>query len=297
MGLVEVQRQYDCTGETKVLPETFFSRERLQKDLRAELMLLDKATKSRQQGTGTEFVMLDEYRRGDDPRRIDWRSTARHGFPIVRRYQVERHRDILILIDSGRLMGAMTDRGSKLDCAVDAALNLARVALSSGDRCGIGFFDSAVRGFLPPTAGPRALKKLVECVYDLQTRWEESDFFPVFAEMQARQSKRCLLVVLSDLGDAETSRLHCSALRQLNRRHLVLFAALRTPLLDRVMHGRPSTIVEGARQTVAFGLARDRGHALHSLRHSGVRILDVEPQQVTVPLINQFIELRQRNLL
>jgi hypothetical protein len=28
-----------------------------------------------------------------------------------------------------------------------------------------------------------------------------------------------------------------------------------------------------------------------------VHILDVEPQQLTLPLINQFVELRQRNLL
>jgi hypothetical protein len=28
-----------------------------------------------------------------------------------------------------------------------------------------------------------------------------------------------------------------------------------------------------------------------------VHILDVEPQQLTLPLVNQFVELRQRNLL
>jgi uncharacterized protein (DUF58 family) len=297
LGLVEIQQQFDCHGETKVLPETFVSREPLQKDMKAELMLLDKASRARQHGTGTEFVMLDEYRRGDDPRRIDWRSTARHGFPIVRRYQVERHREVLILIDSGRLMGTMTDRGTKLDCAVDAALNLARVALNSGDRCGIGFFDRQVRGFLPPIAGSKSMKNLVECVYDLETRWQESDFSRLFAELQQRQSKRCFLIVLSDLGDAETSRMHCAALERLNRRHLVLFAALRTPLLDRVIHSETPTVLDGARKAVATGLSRDRGRALHTLKHGGVRVLDLEPQQITVPLINQFIDLRQRNLL
>jgi hypothetical protein len=33
------------------------------------------------------------------------------------------------------------------------------------------------------------------------------------------------------------------------------------------------------------------------LKHMGVFVLDVEPSQLTVPLVNQFIDLRQRNLL
>jgi uncharacterized protein (DUF58 family) len=208
-------------GDVKVLPGI----RRVQKDAQAELLQLDKVSRVRQQGAGTEFVTLDEYRRGDDPRRIDWRSTARHGYPIVRRYQVERHRDVMILVDSGRLMGALTDRGSKLDCAVDSALNLARVVLDSGDRCGIGFFDSALQGFLPPVAGPKSLRHLVECVYDLQTQWQNR--FSGLCRDAASSVETLPAGDFVDLGDAE--RPHALSRWRLNRRHLVLFAALRTP--------------------------------------------------------------------
>ena len=83
----------------------------------------------------------------------------------------------MIIIDSGRLMGADVGRGSKLDCAVDAALNLARVVLHGGDRCGVAAYDQRVRGFLPPIAGRSALQSLTECVFDLDTKWHESDVF------------------------------------------------------------------------------------------------------------------------
>ncbi len=295
--LAEVQKETDCRGEIRVLPETFASRDELQKDVGANLLLLDKVSRSRQVGAGTEFVSLFPYRQGDDPRRIDWRATARQRTPIVRRYQVERHRDVLILVDSGRLMEALTDRGSKLDCAIDAALNLARVALHSGDRCGVGVFDSTLRGYLAPIAGPKSLGRLVECVYDLQTEWRETDFTQLFAELKHRQSKRCLLVILSDLGDAETSRTHCAALARLNRQHLVLFAALQTPLLRQVVYAEPESIEEGADQAVALGLLRDRGRAIYALKHGGIHVIDTLPQHLTLPLINQFIELRQQNLL
>ncbi len=295
--LMERQQSTDCPGVIRVLPETFASAEELIKDTGAQLQLLDRSTRSRQQGSGTEFESLSAYRDGDDPRRIDWRTTARMRQLIVRRFQVERHRDVMILIDTGRLMGSDAGQGSKLDCAVDAALNLARVALQSGDRCGVAAWDSSVRGFLPPVSGIRSLGNISQSVYDLQTRWQETDFTQIHAELQQRQSKRSLLVILSDISDAATAQLPCTALKRLSQRHLVLFVALRTPVLQEIIHAPVDSVRDGAEKSVTFRLLRDRSRALHALERSGVHVLDVEPRDVTVPLINQFVDLRQRNLL
>lgn len=296
-AFLEAQRQFDGTSAVKVLPEQYASRDELIKQSGDEIALLDKQVFTRQRGAGTEFESLSEYRHGDDPRRIDWRTTARHRRPIVRRYQIERHRDVMIVIDCGRLMGTQTDRGSKLDCAVDAGLLLGRVALQGGDRCGLALYDSDVRGYLPPVAGASSVNALAHCAFDAQVAWRESDFGPMFAALQRRQSKRSLLVVISDLVDAESSRQLRSSLVRLQLRHVVLFAALRTPLLDRVIAEPVRTMLDGARKAVTYRLQREREEALHSLHRAGVFVLDVEPTQLAAPLINSFIDLRQRNLL
>jgi uncharacterized protein (DUF58 family) len=295
--LVEVQKVFDCRGTVKVFPEGFVSKAGLSEDQRAQLLMLDKLTRVRQSGAGTEFECLSEYRLGDDPRRIDWRTTARIGHPIVRRYQVERHRDLIVLIDCGRLMGASTDIGSKLDCAIDSALMLAEVALRYGDRCGIGIFDDRVRGFRTPVSGVSSIRTLAESIYNLQTQWRESDFGAMFAELQVRQTRRSLVVLLSDIVDVETTIRFRTSMARLSKRHVLLFAALRTPLLEQVVHSPVSTMLDGSRQAVAFELLKQRDQALHSLRHGGIHILDVEPSELTVPLINQFIDLRSQNLL
>jgi uncharacterized protein (DUF58 family) len=295
--ILEAQQPVPCPGSIKVLPETFASRERMEKDQGAEIRLMDQMQRSRHRGAGTEFESLQPYRLGDDPRRIDWRATARQQSLVVRHFQIERHRDVMIVIDSGRLMGAEVGRGSKLDCAVDSALNLARIVLQSGDRCGIAAYDREVRGFLPPIAGSTALRSLAECVYDLQTKWHESDFAPMLAELRHRQAKRTFLIFISDLGDAQTSQRTCASLIQLQKQHLVLFAALRTPVLGRIVREPIADPLDASRKAVAMRLLRDRSQALHTLTHNGVHIVDVEPSQLTTPLINQFIELRQRNLL
>lgn len=295
--LLEAQWVVRNSAAIRILPESFASSEHIEKDSGAEIRLMDKAQRSRQRGAGAEFESLQPFRFGDDPRRIDWRATARQRSLIVRHFQIERHRDVMILLDSGRLMGASMGNGSKLDCAVDAALHLARVVLQGGDRCGVATYDQEVHGLLPPIGGSMALRSIVDCVYDLQTHWHESDFAAMLTELRRRQMKRTFFVILSDLADAETSRRTCASLIQLQLHHLVLFAALRTPVLHDIVHQSIGDLKDVSQKVVVFRLLRDRQSALHELTHNGVHVLDVEPSQLTTPLINQFIELRHSCLL
>lgn len=296
-GLLEGQQALDCHGAVQVLPEGLVSREQLSRDAAQELRLLEKQMHTRQRGTGTEFESLSEFRTGDDPRRIDWRTTARCRHLIVRRYQVERCRDMMILLDCGRLMGSDAGKGTKLDCAVDAALLLARVALSGGDRCGLGVFDDRVQGYLPPIGGPQAMHTLTTTVCDLQSQWLETDFSPMFSTLQSRQTKRALVVILSDIADVETSERYRVSLATLAKRHIVLFAALQTPLLKAVVHAPVTEVLDGFRKAVSLRILREREAALHGLRRSGVHVLDVTPSQLTLPLVNQYLSLRRQNVL
>ncbi len=296
-GFVEGQWSLPTTNDVKVLPETYCSHHDLAKDAAAELKLLDKMVRTRQQGIGTDFQSLSEFREGDDPRRIDWRSSARQRRLIVRKYQVERHRDVMIVIDCGRLMAADAAKGNKLDCAIDAGLMMARVALQYGDRCGLALFDDQVLGYLPPVSGLPSLRAIVDQVYATQSRWRESDFGRMFATLQQRQQKRSLMIVISDIVDVQTTERFRASLGKLARRHAVLFAALQTPLLGEVVQTPVERVLDGSRMAVAFRLLREREQALHTLRHADVHVLDVTPSQLTIPLINQFLELRQRVLI
>jgi uncharacterized protein (DUF58 family) len=297
LRLVELQKSFDALGEISVLPEGLVSESQLAQETAEEIRLLDKLLHSRQRGAGTEFAGLNDYRDGDDVRRIDWRATARLRRPIIRQFQIERHRDVMIIVDCGRLMGSETPKGTKLDCAIDAGLMLARVALHSGDRCGMAVFSDRVHGYLRPIAGMPAMRAMVESLYDLQPNYRESDFGQVFAALQARQSKRALVVVISDVVDAETSPRFRESLAALSRRHILLFAALQTPLLETIIQAPVQSFVNAAQKAVVFRSQRERERALHSIRRSGVHVLDVTPSELTVPLINQFIELRGANLL
>jgi uncharacterized protein (DUF58 family) len=146
-------------------------------------------------------------------------------------------------------------------------------------------------------AGASSIGPLAEQVFDLESKMRESDFGAMFAELQLRQPRRSLVVVISDLVDVETSERMRSSLGRLAQRHVVLLAALQTPLLAQSIQGDVHTMLDAARKGVAFRLLRQRQRALHSVRRAGIHVLDVRPGELTVPLINQFIDLRSQDLL
>ena len=295
LELLEKQHSYNCCGDVKVLPESTVASESIHKQAIDEILLMNKLPRRHLRGEGTEFESISDFRLGDDPRRIDWRASARRKRLMMRRYQLEQHRDMVMLLDSGRLMGSVTEKGTKLDRAVDSALMLSRVALDKGDRCGLGVFDEEVVSFVPPQSGVGSYPLLMDAVYDVDSRLRESNFTSMFAFLQMRQRKRSLVIVLSDVVDADTSERFRASLVALTHRHIVVFTALRTPLLSNLLRKPSTSALDVSRKTVAIRVLREREKALQSLRKMGVIVLDVEPNNLTVPLLNKYLELREHN--
>ena len=99
-GLAARQRVGRRAGTVRVLPP-FHSRKHLPSRL-ARLRELDGRAAVRVRGQGTEFDSLREYVRGDDVRSIDWRASARTRNVVVRTWQPERHRRVLLVLDTSR---------------------------------------------------------------------------------------------------------------------------------------------------------------------------------------------------
>jgi len=80
---------------------------------------------SRHLGSGLDFAEHRRYQPGDDPRRMDWRVTARIGQPHVRRYHEDLVPGCLILMDRRAPMRFATRGRLKVTQAVRLAVTLA----------------------------------------------------------------------------------------------------------------------------------------------------------------------------
>lgn len=252
----------------------------------------------RPRGAGGEFESLREYGRGDEPRRIDWRASARARKLIVRNFHVERNHTVLIAVDCGRLMGAHVDQESKLDHALSATVSLVRACAQSGDRIGFMAFDDELRAFVAPQRSSAALAPILEATLALESRPREPSYRALAEALQQKQKKRALIVILSDFVEGASGPALESYLGSLARRHCVLLVGVRDRLLQEL--DTPCPDVSGLqlyRRLLLQDLAVARGTAIARISRLGVQTLDLDPAEITVPLLDRYLEIREAGLM
>ena len=143
LGVAARQASVEVPGRLRVL-HPFPSRRHIPSRL-AVLRQLDGRAAMRTRGQGTEFDSLRDYVEGDDVRSIDWRATARRRGLVVRTWQPEQHRRIIIVLDTSRTSAGRIDDAPRLDSGMDAALFLTAVAGHARDRIHVIAGDREVR--------------------------------------------------------------------------------------------------------------------------------------------------------
>jgi uncharacterized protein (DUF58 family) len=81
------------------------------------------------------------------------------------------------------------------------------------------------------------------------------------------------------------------------RRHVVLFAALGDPFLERAARARPAAAYEAFRKAAGIELLHDRREVLTRLRQLGAHVIDARPGEITPPLVNGYLRIALRGLL
>ena len=251
----------------------------------------------RRLGEGRFFESLREWVPGDDLRHIDWKATARRRKVITRQYEEERRQQLLLVLDLGRLMTADVAGVARLDYAVQAALELAYAAVAHDDNVGVMTFADGVKQYVAPARGRAGLKRVLDVLTVATPSLVEPDYPGAFRYLAARNRKRALTVVFTDLIDRLASEALVANLATLRPRHLPLAVTLRNPELDLVATARPADVRDAFRRAAAEELLRARDEALGHLRRAGVMVLDVPPERAAQAVVREYLELKRRGRL
>ena len=294
LGLVERSLHYSPGDAMLVTPS--LAGVRRYRLLAVQRRLRDAGIRSvRLRGEGTSFASLRGYSIGDDPRHIDWKATAKRRTLITREYAVEQGQTVMILIDAGRMMTQLADGVPRFEHTLSAALTLADVAISGGDRVGLMLFDDEVRAFVPPGRGRAALEPLRNALIPATARLVEPDYAAAFRTLGARHRKRSLLVIFSDVIDRRASAAIIAHTTRAASRHLPLVVALRNDEL--LLAAQPAADADTSTlyaSAAAEELVMARAEALRGMRQTGVDVLDISPRAMTASVINRYLEIKAR---
>jgi uncharacterized protein (DUF58 family) len=293
-GLAWVEQRVPQAATVAVYPDLLMLRSL---SIRLAISSTGMLRQQRKWGMGTEFAELKDYSQGDDPRLIDWKATARRDRPLVRVLEPEREQTLIILLDRGRLMTAQVQGLSRFDWGLNATLALAMAGLHRGDRVGVAVFDRAIHTWIPPQRGDRHLNHLIERLTPIQPELLEPDYLGAANVLVRQQSRRALVVMITDVVDQMASAELLQALGRMRPRYLPFCVTLRDPQINQQAEAFSPEVDASFAQAVAIDLLAQRQAAFAGLQRQGVLVLDAAANQVSEQLVDRYLQLKWRNQL
>jgi len=293
LGLAWLQKRLPARLDIRCLP-TLASAKAAELAERRALLRQAGSHRYRWRGAGTSFESLREYSPQDDIRWVDWKATARLSRPISRNFEVERHQQVMILVDASRALTTFCGQRTKFDAMLEAAILVARTALDQVDGLGLIVFADQVDAYLHPRRERAQLKAVIENLYARQPRLVEPNFELALTLAAKRNSRRTLFILLTDVTVIEAARRMLLYLRILTPRHLPLIVTIADETLEQNELLEPRTALEFYRAGVATELMYERTLLLEEMRRAGAEVLDSRADQVAVRAIERYLDLKRR---
>ena len=249
----------------------------------------------RRRGAGLDFHQLREYREGDSLRQIDWKATTRQGKLISREYQDERDQRVVFLLDCSRRMRAQDGDLSHFDYVLNSMMLLAHVALKQGDSVGALSFGGVER-FFAPAKGAATLNALTNTFYDIEPQANTGDYLGAAQRLMRDVPKRTLVILLTNLRDEDEDEL-ALATRVLSAKHLVVVASLRESVLREMSSVTVSNLDDALAVSATHHYLEQRRAAFARLTGRETLALDVEPKELPIALVNQYLEIKRSGRL
>lgn len=250
----------------------------------------------RQVGHDSEFEQIREYVKGDDFRSLNWKATARRAALMTNVYQAERSQQVYCLIDKGRVMQQAFRQMTLLDYSINATLMLSYVATRKDDKAGLITFADRFGTMLPASKRTGQMQHMQEALYAEHTTFGESDYAALVQTLNERLTKRSLLILFTNFtGQASLAR-QLPYLRQLNKSHRLLVVFFEDSEMQEFVRTKASTTEDVYQHVIAEKMVHEQRHLVALLRQQGILALLTTPQQLSVDVVNKYLELKQRSM-
>jgi len=320
LGLAERWAVCDCQQKIRVFPATEQGTSSTELYLMRSRQIELQKRRLRLRGIGREFESLRDYQRGDELRNISWTATARRAKLITRQFTTERSQQVWVVLDAGRLSRTAFRMGSEgmhptsqnrdvghpageelmvtqLDQAATAALMLAQVIGSSGDKFALLTYGRAVQQQLLPGNGPSHLRIMIDLLSQTKSERSEANHLNAVSRLKNLQRRRGLVLWVTEMADSVGRPEVVTAAAELVRRHLVVLVLLQHPELDALSVREPKNAEEMFASTAAQEMLERRREAIVKLRQQGVLVVETTPGEVGAAAITKYLEVKAQGLV
>ena len=189
------------------------------------------------------------------------------------------------------------DKMTLLDYSINAALVLSHIAIRKDDKAGLIKFAEYVDTMLDTSCRPTQMQHILEALYAEQTSFGETDFSALCTNINRSISKRSLLILYTNFSGLGSLHRQLAYLKLLNNRHRLLVVFFEDAELQTYISSDKQTTEDYYRHVIAEKFAYEQRLIVSTLQQHGILSLLTTPKNLSVDVINKYIELKQRQIL
>lgn len=253
--------------------------------------------KIRRLGHTMEFEQINEYVPGDDVRTINWKATAKHSKLMINQYQDEKSQPIYSIIDTGRVMKMPFDSLKLLDYAINSALSFSNIALRKNDKAGLLTFSKKLDTLVAASNKKTHLNVINEALYNIDTQYTDSDFGLLYAQIKRKIAHRSLLIIYTNFEHISGLKRQLPYLKAISKQHLVVTVFFENTELNELITTNAEDLQDVYHKTIAEKFAFEKRLMVKELQNKGIHAILTKPKNLTVNVINKYLEFKSKGLI
>ncbi|MCL1852860.1 MAG: DUF58 domain-containing protein [Peptococcaceae bacterium] len=295
LGLWVKQTSFPIRSRVKVTPDLSGVRGSL---ARAQKLLMHQGGVVKRNVYGdSEFSQVRAYVVGDDPRRINWRQTAKMNELMSNVYQPEHGKYISILVDCGRVMGVELTDVNRLERALEAALSVAALALRQGDYVSMTVFSNTIRAHIPSGNSLGHLRTILDGVYGIQNDTQESNYGHVLSYLESVQKRQSMVLMFSDLTPFLLQDDLLSYVQGMRRRHLFMLLGVQDPMELCWSAAVPDTVQGSMLKSAAQKIRLEKKDRIRHWSSLGLHMAEVKEEHLAGAAVDSYVQAINRGML
>ena len=259
--------------------------------------LLGGIKKIRKLGHTMEFEQIKEYVPGDDVRTINWKATSKRNHLMVNQFQDEKSQRIYMLIDKGRTMQMPFKGLSLLDYSINATMALSHIILKKYDKAGMMTFSKKTENKVAAENKSGQLRKISEALYNVQTNFYESDFSRLYQDVKFSLGQRSLVLLFTNFETLDAVNRQMKYLRGIAKNHLLVIVFFKNSELQDLIHKNSENMQEVYDQIIAEKFEFEKKLIIQELRKYGIFTVYTAPENLSIEVINKYLEIKARGIL
>lgn len=260
-------------------------------------------------GQGMNFSEIREYNVGDDVKNIDWNVTARQGIPHIKKYNEERERTILLMVDisASTLFGSIE---SKKNIIAELSSVIAFSAEKNRDKVGLILFSDRVELFIPPGKGRTHLLRIIREILFFEPVGRETDLIKVLDHINRTFSRKVITFLISDFAINNIPDNLSIKLKSTGKHHDLITVRVRDIneydipdigiiTLEDLETGEILEVNTSSKTTRKKynKLVKDRDNNISEIiKKSGLDLLDVNTAEDYMPILIKFFTIREKRV-